>query len=132
MFCSSCGSGVSSTHRFCASCGAAVLVRQLDEVVPNTNPDDVSEIDDLVDTRLLTEISGNWYRTSELRSLAWKEVGTGLLWLAGGGLASYVGYSHSGDGGGYMLFYGALLYGAYRVLRGFYFFVNPSAMFKAD
>ena len=42
----------------------------------------------------------------------------GFIWLAGGGIVTAVTYSIAAPGGTYFVFYGAMIYGGYRILKG--------------
>jgi hypothetical protein len=43
----------------------------------------------------------------------------GILWIVGGAIATWVGYSAArGSGGIYFVFWGAIIYGLLQVLRG--------------
>lgn len=52
------------------------------------------------------------------RSRASKDMLYGALWCVGGIIATAIGYSSASGGGGYMVFYGAIIFGAIQFFRG--------------
>ena len=68
------------------------------------------------------------YMLAAARSAAKGELLKGFLWLVGGGLVSGITYLAADPGGTYVVFWGALAYGAFRFLRALYFWANPSAL----
>ena len=65
-----------------------------------------------------------------VRIAARRELIQGVVWFGGAGLITLVAYSMAKPGGRYFVFWGALAYGAFRLLRGIYYFVNPMSMIK--
>ncbi len=51
---------------------------------------------------------------------AGSDLGWGLVLLVGGGIATAVTYAAAAPGGTYVVFWGAMLYGGYKVLKGLY------------
>lgn len=57
------------------------------------------------------------------------EMGKGVLWALGGGLLSLWTYQAASTAGGtYVVFWGAMLYGAIRLLRGLFFVIFPKVL----
>lgn len=57
------------------------------------------------------------------------EIGKGFIWTLGGALLSGFTYqAASVDGGTYFIFWGAMLYGVIRMLRGLFYVVFPKAL----
>ena len=42
----------------------------------------------------------------------------GALWMAGGIIATVIGYSAAAPGGSYFIFWGAIIFGAVDIFRG--------------
>ena len=63
-----------------------------------------------------------------LQQVAKAEIVKGLLWLIGGAIVTGITYSAVEPGGSYYVFWGAMAYGAFRVLRGLYYYANPKAL----
>lgn len=64
------------------------------------------------------------------RAAAKAEFGKALLWLGGGAVVTAVTYAASPDGGTFVVFWGAMLYGAWRTLRALYYLANPGALVR--
>jgi hypothetical protein len=67
---------------------------------------------------------------SGARAAAKEEFGKAVLWLVGGATITAVTYAAAPDGGSYVVFWGAMLYGAWRTLRATYYLVNPGALIR--
>jgi hypothetical protein len=52
-------------------------------------------------------------------ALAAKEINRGMLWVVGGVVVSLGAFLSADPGGSYLVFWGAPLYGAIKVWRGF-------------
>jgi hypothetical protein len=52
-------------------------------------------------------------------AIADRMIRTGWYWVAGGLVVTLIGYSAAEPGGGYVVFWGAPLFGLYRVFQGF-------------
>jgi hypothetical protein len=52
-------------------------------------------------------------------ALASKEINRGMLWVVGGVVLSLGAYLSADPGGGYVVFWGAPLYGAIKAWRGY-------------
>lgn len=57
-----------------------------------------------------------------------REMVKGVLWLVAGALVSLIGYAAASDGGSYLVFWGAMAYGAYRFIRALFYRFNPAAL----
>lgn len=62
------------------------------------------------------------------REAAKREMIKGVLWFIGGALLTGITYATADPGGTYVVFWGALAYGAYRLLRAIYYWANPQAL----
>jgi hypothetical protein len=54
----------------------------------------------------------------------------GFLWFLGGAVVTTVTYVAADPGGGYYVFWGVMAYGAYRLIRAIYYWVNPKALLR--
>ncbi len=64
------------------------------------------------------------------QAAAKREMLMGVLWLGGGGIVTLITYSAASSGGAYAVFWGAIAYGGFRLLRGIYYWLNPEALIK--
>lgn len=64
------------------------------------------------------------------RAAARAEMIRGTLWLAGAAVVTGAIYAAAEPGGTYVVFWGAMAYGAYRFLRALYYWFNPRALLK--
>lgn len=62
------------------------------------------------------------------RETAIAEMVKGLIWMTAGGLITGVTYLSADTGGSYFVFWGAMAYGAFRVLRASYYWLRPQAL----
>lgn len=53
-----------------------------------------------------------------------KDILYGLLWCAGGSIATYVSYNKASSGGTYIIWWGAILFGGIQSLKGVYHFIK--------
>ncbi|MEP6693166.1 MAG: hypothetical protein ABJB39_00815 [Chloroflexota bacterium] len=58
---------------------------------------------------------------------AFQHARNGALWFAGGGLVTVLSYIGSGTGGKYFIAWGAVLFGAYQLLRGLFVYLGAPA-----
>lgn len=65
-----------------------------------------------------------------VRQAAGSEMKKGVAWFAGAAALTVITYAAADPGGSYVLFWGAMAYGTYRLLRGFYYWANPNALLK--
>lgn len=72
--------------------------------------------------------------TGELRTIARHaakaEMVKGFLWFIGAVVVTGVTYLAADPGGSYVVFWGAIAYGGYRLLRAIYYWLNPNALVK--
>ena len=54
----------------------------------------------------------------------------GSLWLIGAALVTGMWYLSADPGESYVVFWGAMAYGAFRFLRALYYWFNPRALLK--
>jgi hypothetical protein len=53
-----------------------------------------------------------------IRNSAKRNVVAGALWCGGGIIATSIGHSMAGPGGGYLVFWGAIVFGGWRFMKG--------------
>ena len=66
------------------------------------------------------------------RQAAKIEMVKGALWFAVGAAISGITYAAAAPGGRYLLFWGPIAYGGYRLVRAIYFWLNPEALLRKD
>jgi hypothetical protein len=64
------------------------------------------------------------------RQAAKLEMIKGLLWFVGGAAVSGITYLAADPGGSYYVFWGAIAYGGYRLLRAIYYWLNPESLIR--
>lgn len=69
--------------------------------------------------------------TEAARQAAKAEMTRGFLWFAGGAAITLVTYASADPGGRYMLFWGPMAYGGFRLVRAVYFWLNPKALIRS-
>jgi hypothetical protein len=64
---------------------------------------------------------------TDARAAARAELVRGFIWVLAGGLVSGVTYLSADTGGSFFVFWGAMAYGGFRILRAGYYWFNPKA-----
>jgi DnaJ-like protein len=64
------------------------------------------------------------------RQAAMKMLAIGMCWLIGGLVITGIAYNAAPAGGTYIVTWGAILYGAYQILRGLFYLASPSSLIK--
>ncbi len=64
------------------------------------------------------------------RNAARAEMIKGFIWVVAGGLVTGVTYLSAETGGSYFVFWGAMAYGGFRLIRAAYFWIRPHALIK--
>lgn len=60
------------------------------------------------------------------------EMVKGLLWFVGAAAVTGITYMAADPGGSYVVFWGAMAYGGFRLLRAIYYWLNPEALLNKD
>ncbi len=66
----------------------------------------------------------------EAKNLATSEMNQGILWFVIASAVTFGGYLFASEGQTYYIFWGAMIYGIYRLARGFWFKLNPSSLLE--
>ena len=69
--------------------------------------------------------------TEAARQAAKVEMLRGFLWFGGGAAITAITYAAADPGGRYMLFWGPMAYGGYRLLRAVFYWLNPKALVRS-
>ena len=64
------------------------------------------------------------------RQAAKAELIKGLAWFLLGAVITGVTYAAADPGGSYVVFWGLMAYGGYRLLRAIYYWLNPNALLR--
>lgn len=64
------------------------------------------------------------------REVAKGEMLKGAIWIVAGGLISGLTYLSTEPDGSFLVFWGAIAYGAFRVMRAAYIWLNPESLLK--
>ncbi|MFH1968099.1 MAG: zinc ribbon domain-containing protein [bacterium] len=54
------------------------------------------------------------------KQLAKQEITTGVIWVAIGIVITWLSYTFASEGGTYFIFWGLVIYGAYKIIKGSY------------
>ena len=109
MSCTNCGKTVDVDSKFCIHCG---------QKIDQTSPQSANKSEAQESRTTLFENNSELLRQAK-RKEAIGEIVTGLLLLGIGGGITWYGYSSTSAGGTYTVFWGLIIYGAYRTLKGF-------------
>lgn len=66
------------------------------------------------------------------RDAAKIEMIKGALWFAAGAAITGITYAAADPGGQYLIFWGPIAYGGYRLIRAIYYWLNPEALLRKD
>ena len=120
MYCKNCGEKLEEGTKFCKSCGEAVG--------SNQNSIEPAREDRPQITQEEMEAFTKLFLREQAKSLASQEMVKGFLWFIGGGFITLLTLALAGEGETYFVFWGAMLYGIYRLLRGLYFRAFPDKL----
>lgn len=67
---------------------------------------------------------------AEAKAAASRMMAWGLVWLLGGALLTVGTYAAAASGEMYGVFWGAIVFGGYRFLRGLYYYSNPVKLLR--
>jgi len=133
MFCPNCGEKNNlEDDKFCGSCGVFMDVRT-GSFVPKTqgekNEEEAGHL--LASEQIVSELSDYEKKdllTAALRKAAKSEVLKGFGWFAVALVITGITYALAEPGSTYFVFYGAMIYGVYRLLRGIYYWIFPKQL----
>jgi len=115
MKCANCGQNNELDAKFCTKCGT--------EVEKNNHPETEGSVDRYFKDKKHSLIE-------EAKALAGSEMKQGIIWfvialaITGGTWLFALG------GGTYYVFWGAMIYGVYRLIRGFWYKINPESLLE--
>jgi uncharacterized membrane protein YvbJ len=108
MFCTNCGKKILPNAKYCSHCGSYAK-KSSDEFEAQETVDDVTAINnELV-----------YYAKKAANKMMW----TGIGWIIGGIVLTLLT-------GGFLIFWGAPLYGIYAFFKGAYYRANPNGLVK--
>lgn len=111
MICKNCQTEIPDTAKFCNKCG-----QKTDEVKEGS-----------VD-RYFAEQKSNFIE--EAKRLADNEMKQGIIWFVIALVITFGSYLFASEGGTYYVFWGAMIYGIYRLIRGFWYKLNPESLLR--
>jgi DNA-directed RNA polymerase subunit RPC12/RpoP len=122
-YCTICGKIVDSDSNFCTSCGNSVGDESSYQNKKNNSKkssgsknefdrDTENKIDALV---------------GEVKKAFKKPIYVGLAWLIAGSIITFGSYSNAENGGSYSIFWGAIIYGAYKMIKSLVSYLNFDA-----
>ena len=115
MICTQCEEKNVSDAKYCASCGVILT--------SNTN----SNVEGSVD-RYFSEKKNTFIE--EAKRLADSEMKQGIIWFVIALAITFGGYIFAREGGTYYVFWGAMIYGGYRLIRGIGYKLNPESLLE--
>lgn len=113
MICKNCKEKNSEEAKFCFSCGSAL------------SKDNVTVEEGSVD-KYFSEKRTTFIE--EAKSLANSEMKQGIVWFVIALAITFGGYLFASEGGTYYVFWGAMIYGIYRLIQGFWYKLNPESL----
>ena len=116
MHCSNCKGENKPGSKFCTQCGT-----KLDN--ENMQGKELGSLD-----RYFTEQHKSLIE--EAKVLADGEMKQGVIWFILALVITAGSYLFASDGGTYYIFWGAMIYGVYRLVRGFWYKLNPESLLK--
>lgn len=115
MICNNCQKANSDDARFCAHCGADL---SKDKSVAKEGSVD----------RYFAEQKANFL--DEAKKLADSEMKQGIVWFVIALAITFGSYLFASEGETYYVFWGAMIYGIYRLVRGFWYKLNPNSLLQ--
>ncbi len=117
MRCINCNNEINPEAKFCTHCGTKVSTQE-----SNTEKEHGS-----VDRYFKEQHTS---LIEDAKVLADSEMKQGVIWFVIGMAITGGTYLFASDGGTYYIFWGAMLYGVYRLIRGFWYKLNPESLLK--
>lgn len=116
MRCSNCDYKLDSNSKFCTKCGTSVSQ-------PEKEESGEGSVDKYFNEQKKSLIE-------EAKALADSEMKQGIIWFVIASAITFGGYLFASEGGTYYVFWGAMIYGIYRLIRGFYYKLNPESLLQ--
>jgi len=66
----------------------------------------------------------------EAKKMAESEMKQGVVWFILALVITFGSYLFTSEGGTYYVFWGAMIYGIYRLIRGFWYKLNPESLLQ--
>lgn len=115
MTCKDCKKVNSDDARFCVHCGSELSL-------------DKPEVKEGSVDRYFAEQKTNFIE--EAKRLADGEMKQGIVWFVIAVVITFGSYLFASEGGTYYVFWGAMIYGIYRLIRGFWYKLNPESLLR--
>ena len=115
MTCHNCKKANSDDARFCVHCGSELSKGK-------------TEVEEGSVDRYFAEQKANFIE--EAKRLADGEMKQGIIWFVIAVAITFGSYLFASEGGTYYVFWGAMIYGAYRLIKGFWYKLNPESLLK--
>ncbi len=115
MICKNCKENNSVEAKFCFNCGS------------DLSNDNVTIVEGSVDKYFADKKSAF---IEEAKSLADNEMRQGIIWFVIALVITFGSYLFASEGGTYYVFWGAMIYGIYRLIRGFWYKLNPESLLQ--
>jgi len=115
MICKNCKEKNTEEAKFCFSCGS-------DLSKDNVTVEEGS-VDKYFSVKKIAFIE-------EAKSLADSEMKQGIVWFVIALVITFGSYLFASEGGTYYVFWGAMIYGVYRLIKGFWYKLNPETLLQ--
>lgn len=115
MLCNNCKKANNVDARFCIHCGSEFSEERA--VVGEGSVD-----------RYFAEQKTTFIE--DAKRLATGEMKLGIIWFTIALAITFGGYLFASDGGTYYVFWGAMIYGVYRLIKGIWYKLNPESLLR--
>ncbi len=112
MECTNCGQNNDSDAKFCSKCGKGM-----------TKNEEEGSVDRYFKNKKQSLIE-------EAKALAEGEMKQGVIWFVIGLVITGGGWLFASEGGTYYVLWGAMIYGIYKLIRGFWYKMNPESLLE--
>lgn len=116
MTCKNCNKINSDDAKFCVHCGSDLA----------ENNEVVNEVEEGSVDRYFSEKRASFIE--EAKRLADSEMKQGVIWFVIALAITFGSYLFASEGGMYYVFWGAMIYGIYRLIKGFWYKLNPESL----
>lgn len=115
MKCPNCGQDNDLDAKFCSKCGEKIILEKQSE--------NEGSVDKYFKNKKQSLIE-------EAGSMAEREMKQGITWFIIALVITGGGWLFSSEGETYYVFWGAMIYGIYRLIRGFWYKMNPESLLE--
>jgi len=113
IYCTSCGAEIKNNAKFCIKCGFNFGNKtENSSLIAEQNRSDISNTNEKI-------VDSANVKKEEVKKDGGGDIAIGLLFLIGGIIVTVVSYSSASESGGrYVVTYGAIIYGIFKIFSG--------------